>query len=288
MRAEAVTAKTVEAVPCPPWWRFPIAALMIAGAASPLAAQSEMPDVKQMSGIPRPVTDLPDRAISVRLIRGDLSNNITGFPVDLRAGSTVRTVKTDDAGRAQFTDLPAGATVKAMAVVDGERLESQEFPVPERGGVRLLLVATDKTGNAAASAAPVAGQVAMSGQSRIIVEPGEEAVRLFYLLDIVNKARAPVNPAAPFVFDMPANAVGTSVLEGSSPRTSVSGARVTVEGPFAPGRTMVQVACEVPDGAGSLELTQKFPADLEQLAVVVKKVGDARLTSPQIPNQQDM
>src|SRR5438309_5669600 len=104
-----------------------------------VAAQFEMPDMKQMSGIPRPVTDLPDRTISVRLIRGDLSHNITSFPVELHVGAKVRTAKTDDAGRAQFGDVPAGATVKAVAVVDGERLESQEFAAPERGGIRLML-----------------------------------------------------------------------------------------------------------------------------------------------------
>ena len=47
----------------------------------------QMPDPKQMSGIPRPVTDLPDRAISVRVIRGSLSNNIANQPVELRVGS---------------------------------------------------------------------------------------------------------------------------------------------------------------------------------------------------------
>ena len=46
-----------------------------------------MPDPKQMSGIPRPVDDLPNGAISVRLIRGSLSNNLTGHPVDLHVGS---------------------------------------------------------------------------------------------------------------------------------------------------------------------------------------------------------
>src|SRR5207302_3367748 len=91
-------------------------------------AQFQMPDPKQMSGIPRPVTDLPDHAISVRLIRGSLSNNITSFPVELHIGPKVQTVKTDEAGRAQFNDVPPGATIKAVAVVDGERLESQEFP----------------------------------------------------------------------------------------------------------------------------------------------------------------
>src|SRR5437899_7362403 len=89
-------------------------------------AQFQMPDAKQMSGIPRPVTDLPSGSISVRLIRGDLSNNITGHPVELHVGSKVITVKTDDAGRAQFDSIAAGATVKAVATVDGERLESQE------------------------------------------------------------------------------------------------------------------------------------------------------------------
>src|SRR6516162_4541745 len=64
-----------------------------------LSAQFQMPDPKQMSGIPRPVDDLPAGSISVRLIRGSLSNNIAGHPVDLRVAGKVRTVKTDDNGR---------------------------------------------------------------------------------------------------------------------------------------------------------------------------------------------
>src|SRR5580765_2000101 len=88
-----------------------------------LFAQFQMPDPKQMAGIPRPVTDLPNGTVSVRLIRGQLSNNIKDFPVELHVGSQVRTTKTDDAGRAEFGNLPGGATIKAVAVVDGERLE---------------------------------------------------------------------------------------------------------------------------------------------------------------------
>src|SRR5580698_938274 len=106
-------------------------------------AQFQMPDPKQMSGIPRPVTDLPNGTVSVRLIRGALSNNIQNFPVELHVGSEVRTAKTDEAGRAEFGGLPAGETLKAVAVVDGERLESEAFPAPAQGGIRLLLVATD-------------------------------------------------------------------------------------------------------------------------------------------------
>src|SRR5215469_13140718 len=67
------------------------------------SAQFQMPDPKQMAGIPRPVTDLPDGSISVRLIRGQLSNNIAGHPVEahLENGRVV-SVKTDDAGRSIY------------------------------------------------------------------------------------------------------------------------------------------------------------------------------------------
>ncbi len=257
-----------------------------------LEAQFQMPDAKQMSGIPRPVTDLPDRAISVRLIRGGLSNNITNFPVELHVGSKTLTAKTDESGRAQFGNVPAGESVRAVAVVDGERLESQEFPVPATGGIRLLLVATDKEKAAkdaqAASAPAVSGIVTIGGPSRIIVEPGDEVAQVFYLFDIVNGARVPVNPPAAFTFDMPSGASGAAILQGSSPQATVKGTRVLVQGPFAPGRTLVQVACDIPTTTGSLELTQRLPATLERLAVVVKKVGETRLSSPQLEKQQEM
>src|SRR3981081_2885100 len=100
-------------------------------------AQFQMPDPKQMAGIPRPVDDLPSGSVSVRLIRGQLSNNIADHPVELHFGNgRVLTAKTDDAGRAQFDKLPGGSPVKAIAVVDGERVEAEEFPGPGPGGVQ--------------------------------------------------------------------------------------------------------------------------------------------------------
>ncbi|MEO8260344.1 MAG: hypothetical protein ABI868_23565 [Acidobacteriota bacterium] len=247
------------------------------------------PDPRQMAGIPRPVTDLPDGAVSVRLIRGQLSNNIPDFPVELQVGSEMRTGKTDDMGRAEFTGLPAGAMLKAVAVVDGERLESETFPAPARGGIRLLLVATNKGEAAPAASVPaVAGQVAIGGQSRIIIQPGEETVEVYYLLDIINAASGPVNPPAPFVFDMPSGATGTGILEGSSPNASAKDRQVTVQGPFPSGRTLVQVGAAVPAGQASLHLTQRFPVAVDQLAVVVKKVGGVTLASPQLSRQQEM
>ncbi len=251
-----------------------------------------MPDPKQMSGIPRPVDDLPTGSISVRLIKGDLSNNITNYPVELHVGDKVQTVKTDDAGRAQFDHLNPGAAIMAVAVVDGERLESQEFPMPGKGGIRLMLVATDKEkaakAAAAASAPAVTGAVALSDQSRIIMEPGDESLSLYYLLTITNRASTPVNPPTPFEFEMPAGAGSATVLEGSSPLATANGLWVHVAGPFPPGDTVVQVATTLAIDRGTLDISQHFPAPFETLAVIVRKLGDLKLTSPQLVRQQEI
>ena len=267
-------------------------ALSVVFGQSFVSAQLQMPDPKQMSGIPRPVDDLPMGSLSVRLIRGSLSNNITNFPVELRIGDRVVTVKTDGEGRAQFDHLSPGSTVKAVATVDGERLESQEFPVPDRGGVRLMLVATDKEkaarDAAAASAPAVAGAVVLSDQSRIIVESGDERLDVYYVLTIANRASTPVRTPTPFEFEMPPGAQGTTLLEGSSPLARVDGAKVSVDGPFPPGDTSVQVAYSLPVSSGTVEITQRFPATFEQLGVIARKLGDLGISSPQFTRQQEM
>lgn len=259
--------------------------------ASMAHAQFEMPDPKQMSGIPRPVTDLPNGSVSVRVIRGDLSNNVAGQPVELHVGDKVQTVKTDENGRAQFDKLPTGAVVKSVTVVDGERLESQEFPVPGQGGIRLMLVATDKEKEARkaaeASAPPIAGTVVLGGESRIVIEPGDESLSVYYLLDIMNNARAPVNPPAPFIFDMPTGMTGTAILQGSSKLATANGTHIRVAGPFPPGKTQVEVGGEMPVWSDSIDMAIKFPALFEQPVVIAKKEGNLKLVSPQLDRQQE-
>src|SRR5262245_4809112 len=250
-------------------------------------AQFQMPDPKQMSGIPRPVDDLPSGSISVRLIRGQLSNNIVNHPVQLRVGDKTLTVNTDDAGRAQFDKVAPGATVKAAADVDGEHLESQEFSAPAQGGIRLMLVATDPTKKANPQAPPVPGQVVIATDSRIVMEPGDEVVTVYYLLNILNSSQTPVTPPSVFMFDVPREAIGTTLMEGSTKQASVQTPRVRIEGPFAPGVTPLQIGFELPASSGAVTITQKFPADMEHLAVVVKKVGDAALSSAQLTRQQE-
>jgi hypothetical protein len=96
-----------------------------------------------------------------------------------------------------------------------------------------------------------------------------------------------VTPATPFRFDMPAGAQGTTLMDGSSPLAKTNGLHVTVNGPFPPGKTFVQVACQLAVESARLDITQVFPANLERLAVLVKKVGDVKLSSAQIERQQD-
>src|SRR4029078_7362742 len=98
-----------------------------------------MPDPKQMSGMPLPVPDVTVGTVTVRVIRGSLANPLKGETVDLSGAS--KTATTDEAGRATFTGLTPGTRVKASVVVDGERVESQEFDAPNAGGLRLMLVA---------------------------------------------------------------------------------------------------------------------------------------------------
>lgn len=267
-------------------------AVALAVMAAPVSGQPQMPDARQMSGIPRPVDDLPSGTVSVRLIRGELSNNITDHPVELSIDGRVETARTDEAGRAQFSGLTPGARLKAVAVVDGERLESQEFPAPSQGGIRLLLVATDKQAEAgaadAAKAAAITGEVVIGGESRIVVEPDDDGARVYYLLDVTNTSRAPVNTPAPFLFDTPTGAAGTAVMQGSSPLASVTGTRVRVEGPFPQGQTFVQVGYHLRSSGGTVEISQPFPAAVERLVLFVKKIGDARLSSTQVDRQQEM
>jgi hypothetical protein len=254
-----------------------------------LFAQFQMPDPKQMSGIPRPVTDLPDGSISVRLIRGQLSNNIASRQVELNfANGRVLKANTDEGGRAQFDRVPAGEMVKATADVDGEHLQSQDFRAPGQGGIRLLLVATDKNAPAPAPEAPaVSGTITLGDNSRIVFEPGDEFVAVYYLLELVNINTNPVKPNPPFAFDMPRGAQGTTVMDGSSPIVATKGSHVSLSGPVPPGRTVIQLVAEMPATTGTLDIAQTFPAQLDRLTVLVKKVGETKLSSPSIERQQE-
>ena len=141
------------------------------------------------------------------------------------------TVKTDENGRAEFSGVAPGTTVKAVATVDGERLESQEFPWPGDGGIRLMLVATPKGGDAPPPVfQPQPGNVVLGDETRVIIDHADDALQVYYILDIQNSARAPVNPPSAVVVNMPSGALSATVLAGA-PQAVALGDHVTITGP---------------------------------------------------------
>ena len=252
---------------------------------------AQMPDPKQMSGLPLPVPDLAVGTVTARVFRGQLSNPIEGQSVEVTGAGSAKTSKTDASGRATFTGLTPGARVKVTATVNGEHLESREFEVPAAGGVRLLLVATDAStstpGATGAQAPPVAGSVVFGGESRFVIEAGDDALNVFNILQIVNVDQRPVQ-AAPLVFELPDGAVGVGLLDGA-PKTAVAaGNKVTMNGPYAPGVTTLQFAYSIPLGRDTIVIAQRLPAAMPQLSVVVQKVGAMQLDSPQIAQRREM
>ena len=140
----------------------------------------------------------------------------------------------------------------------------RNFRRRREGGIRLMLVATDTSkGAAAAAGAPAADRtgrhrrpVAHRHRSR-----ARKRSSVYYLLDIVNNASGAGQPAgAVRVRHADRRGRHRRSWRARRRRRASKDQRVTVQGPFAPGRTLVQVARDVPAGTASLELTQRFPA----------------------------
>jgi hypothetical protein len=279
-------------------WLGPVAIVLLvaAGARAQMPPSgAAMPDPKSMSGMPLPSGDTAPGTVVIRVVRGALDNVIPNQPVDLIGGSSPVTLKTDESGRATFSGLTPGTRVKGVTVVNGERLETQEFAVPAQGGMRVLLVATDPDlekraaeDKKLAQMPAQAGIVVLGNESRFVFEIGDDGLNVFSILHIVNTARTPVQPQTPVVFDIPDEAEHPSLLEGSSPQAALAGKRLTVNGPFAPGPTVVQLAYTLPISSDSLTLRQPLPLALNQLSVMVQKVGPMHITSEQIASHGDM
>ena len=268
--------------------------LLIAAAGRAQPAGAQMPDPKQMSGVPLPSADLPAGTMTVRVIRGSLANPVAGQQVEL-SGGTQASGRTNESGRAEFTGLVPGAKIKATAVVNGETLESQEIEVPSRGGVRVMLVASDpdaarraQQDEQLAQAPPQRGVVVLGDQSRFVFEVGDGGLNIFNIVQVVNTARVRVEPPTPVTFALPDGAEHLALLEGSSPQAVAAGSRVEVKGPFPPGVTLVQFAYTMPYSGPHLTIRHTVPAQLTQLIVVAQKLGETRVTSPQLAQQREM
>jgi hypothetical protein len=273
-----------------------VALLAVLLGAQPSLAQVAMPDASAMAGVPLPAGDVPNGTVTVRVLRERMGNNIAGQVVTLRVGSTTRTATTDEQGRATFDGLAAGTAVQATVTVDGEVLTSQDFPVPARGGVRVALISgiqkvaeAEKAAAAAGAREPARpGVVEFGPESRIIFEFQNDTLTVFYLLEVVNNARTPIDIGGPIIMELPTGASGVSMMQGSSPSASVRADILTITGPFAPGKTMAQLGFSLPQAGAATVVEQKWPVALGQLFVAAEKVGTMELSSPQLTETRDM
>jgi hypothetical protein len=259
------------------------------------SAQIAMPDASQLSGVPLPAPELPAGTITVRVVRERMGNNISGQTVTLKGGVS-KTGSTDAQGRVQFDNVPTGSSVIAEANVQGELLTSQPITIPANGGVRVALVAgvanalaaEKAAAEAAAKEPPRRGVVEFGGESRIIFEYQDDSLNGFYLFEVINNARTPIDTGGPLQIELPPGAAGASKLDGSSQQVSVNGEHVTVTGPFAPGKTPVQVGFALPNTGASLTIRQTLPVALDQVFVAAEKVGPMKLASPQLRETREV
>lgn len=260
---------------------------------APAAGQINMPNPKEISGVPLPAADLAAGSVSVRVIRGGFDKNVPNQPVVFTIDGTPRTISTDAQGRAQVDGLKAGAIVSASTVVDGATIGSQTVTLAG-SGIRFVLVAVDPDMAAReaedkrlAASAAVPGTVVFGPESRIVIEPGDETVTVFYVLDVINSARTPVDIGGPLMFQLPTGARGAGLLEGATPQAKILGPKVTVLGPFAPGTTSVQLGFELATGADTKTIRQTWPVSMPEGTIVLQKTGREDLVSTQVSSKSE-
>jgi hypothetical protein len=276
-------------------WRGLVVSLAVLVAIVATHAQ-DMPDASLIHGRAIPAAELANGTVTVRVVREAIGNNIPGQSVRVTVNGVVSTAVTDELGRAEFSGLPQDQLALAEVTVDGEPLVSEPFAVPASGGLRVILVAgmaaaaerrgTEAAAEAAAPAVP--GLVVFGGDSRVLVQFTEDALDVYYLLEIENSSRTRVDAGGPLVIDLPPGAQGAAALEGSSPAATVATDHVTIAGPFASGTTAVQVAFRMPHDRASLTIAQTWPAALQQVIVAVQKVGALSVSSPQLTETSEV
>jgi hypothetical protein len=270
-------------------------ALLAAALYATGSAAQEMPDPSQIHGRGLPAGELPVGTVTVRVAREAVGNYVPGQKVTLLVAGTPRVAATDDSGRAEFSGLPPSAQVTAETVVDGERLVSEPLVVPASGGLRVMLFAglaraaerRAKEEAESRAAPPVRGVVVLGGQTRIVTEFQSDVLRVFYTLDILNNARTRVDIGGPFVLDLPEGATAAAALEGAPEAASVNGRRVTVEGPFDPGTTRVEVGFELQYSGSEHTFVQTWPVAVQEWMVGVERVAGASASSSQFARTEE-
>jgi hypothetical protein len=132
------------------------------------------------------------------------------------------------------------------------------------------------------------GVVELGPESRVVVEFQDDTLTVFYLLEILNNARTPIDIGGPLLIELPTGASGPSIMQGSSPNASVRGDLLTVTGPFAPGVTSVQVGFTLPQAGAATTIRQQWPVAMAQVFVGVEKIGAIQMSSPNLTDTREM
>ncbi len=239
---------------------------------------------------------MPQAPSPVRLFRERIGNNVPNHPVTLEGPQGTKNATTDAEGRAGVHRLDGGRFRRACAPTSmAKRCNRRSSKIAPQGGARVALIA----GIAAAAAKEAAdaaegakqparpGVVALGNQTRVIIEFQDDNLTVFYILDLVNAARTPIDTGNPLVFDLPEGARAASLLEGSSTLGSMRNGKLVITGPFPPGSTTLQLAYQLPWHGTSVEIHQAWPVALDDVFVAVEKIGGLALSSPQLAQQQE-
>jgi hypothetical protein len=105
-----------------------------------------MPNLAEIVGRPLPDRGMPTGTVSVRVSRKLPANAVSGVEVSAiikNAGGDLRrrAEKTDASGRAIFEGMVPKDEFHAEVTVDGKTLKTEAFPLPDEGGVRVMLIA---------------------------------------------------------------------------------------------------------------------------------------------------
>ena len=271
--------------------RWAGAAVLLGALLLGVSADAQMPDLRQMNGMALPSQDLPDGAVSVRVVKQALGNNVVGTTVTVAGDGVSDNAPTDESGRAIFAALGPGKIAVASVTVDGETVKSQPFQVPTRGGLRVILaVGLDGAAPAAPQAPAVPatpGTVVLGTQWRTIVDFADEKLEVFHTFEFVNAATGPVAVPEPLKIGMPTDAEQVTLLEGSTPQARVFERQLVVAGPFAAGRTVAQVAYRLPITGPRRQIQITLPVASMATNVILRRLGETRLAAPALPQARE-
>lgn len=146
-----------------------IAAIALASAPTVVSAQPAA-----AVGKPLPDGSMRDGTLMVKLIAGDRSKPVTGAEITLTmvtpSGAqppATQVARTDSEGRATFSDIPEGVMVKlTTAGPDSSEVASSQFPMPQTGGIRVLLSTLTMNDGGGMPGGPMMSPRAASGTPR--------------------------------------------------------------------------------------------------------------------------